>query len=120
MKKLLIIASAILLAVSCGPKGNSYLIKGTVDGPVASNSDAKVVLYHQDGTTEECPIVKGAFSFTGEATDEEIWRLGVTTDGSAESGYKAMLIPQKGVIRAALSEEESTVTGGRLNKVLKE
>ena len=52
MKKLLIIASAILLAVSCGPKGNSFLIKGTVDGPVASNSDAKVVLYHQDGTTE--------------------------------------------------------------------
>ena len=104
MKRLLIIASAILLAVSCGPKGNAYIIKGTVDGPVASDPDAWVVLLHQDGTTEECPIVKGAFSFTGEATDEQIWRLGVDSGGKSETGYKAMLIPQKGVIKAVLSE----------------
>ena len=120
MKKLLIIATALFLAVSCGPKGNTYIIKGTVAEPVASKSDVVALLQHQDGTREEAPVVDGAFTFTGEASDREVCRIGVTVAGkpAARVGYAAMLVPRKGVIKVALDKEESTVAGGRVNKAL--
>ena len=76
-------------------------------------------MLHQDGTREECPVVDGTFTFTGEASDREICRIGASVAGKPASrgGYAAMLVPCKGVIKVSLGEE-STVTGGRLNKAL--
>ena len=67
MKKYLLIIPLIALALSCGPKGNSYQIKGTVTDSLGTDPTAKVVLVHYNGVMEEAPVVEGKFSFTGEA-----------------------------------------------------
>ena len=117
MKKYLLIIPLIALALSCGPKGNSYQIKGTVTDSLGTDPTAKVVLVHYNGVMEEAPVVDGKFSFTGEANDDICNANLLINDRPAGRGsaYSAPVILEKGVIKVDIGKE-STVKGGKLNK----
>lgn len=119
MKKFLLLVPVLALAISCGPKGNTCIVKGTVTDSLAGDPAAKISLLHNDGTKEESPIENGRFSFSVEASDEDLCSLTLMIgDRPAGRGeYSASFIPEKGVIKINLSKE-SVVTGGKLNKAL--
>ena len=119
MKKFLLLVPVLALAISCGPRGNTYFIKGPVTDSLANDPAAKVSLMHSDGTVDDAFIAKGKFTFSGEASNEDLCRIALMIgDKPAGRGeYSASFIPEKGVIKIDLSKE-SVVTGGKLNKAL--
>ncbi|MBQ7575685.1 MAG: redoxin domain-containing protein [Bacteroidales bacterium] len=119
MKKFLLLVPVLALAISCGPRGNTYIVKGTVTDSLAMDPAAKISLLHSDGTKEEAAIEKGRFSFSGDASNEDLCHLTLMIgDRPAGRGeYSTSFIPEKGMIKIDLSEE-SVVTGGKLNKAL--
>ena len=119
MKRILLIATVALLAASCGPKGNTYVLKGTVTDSLALTPGAFIQITNmQTGAKDTAAIEGGKFVITGEASPEQMCfaRL-VIPDGPAIRGkLSANFIPEKGRIKLDL--DLSTVSGTPLNNSL--
>ena len=119
MKRLLLIVSVVLAAASCGPEGNTYILKGTVKDSLALAPGAFVQITDmQTGAKDTATVEKGRFVITGEADPERMCfvRL-VLPDGPAIRGkLSANYIPEKGRIRLDL--DLGSVSGTPLNNSL--
>ncbi|MBR5056351.1 MAG: TlpA family protein disulfide reductase [Bacteroidales bacterium] len=118
MKRFLLILPLLACLSACGPKGNSYLVKGTLTDELAEIPDAKLVLIQSDGSREDIAFEAGKFTVTGEADPQTTCRIAyLVNDRPAGDNTLAFFVPEKGVIKVNLGQKP-TVSGGKLNKTL--
>ena len=119
MKKILYSLAVLALAAACGQ--NAFTIKGTVENPEALPEGAMVYLYDGQTALDSTTVTEGAFAFKGEANPEKMYTVRVNYPGKSarDPRWRAGVIPEKGTLAVDLKEQESTVTGGKLNDAYK-
>ncbi|MBO4768332.1 MAG: AhpC/TSA family protein [Bacteroidales bacterium] len=118
MKRFLLILPLLACLTACGPRGNTYEVKGTVTDSLAALPGISLVLLNPDGSKEDIALEDGKFTLSGEADPTKIFRVALMADGRplrAENAI-ASFVPEKGVIKVDLGKKP-TVTGGKLNKM---
>ena len=119
MKRILLIASIAVMAASCGPKGNTYVVKGTVTDSIAAAPGAIVEITNmQTRQKDTVAITNGKFEFSAEADPEQLcYARVVVPDGPSIRGrLSANYVPEKGRIKLDL--DLSSASGTPLNDKL--
>ena len=99
MKKLLILAAALVLAAACN-SGSRYTVKGTITGDSEALINGKAYLFNQDRENpirDTAVVVDGVFKFTGSVITPEPYVISI--EG----------LP--GMVSIFLENEDFTVTG---------
>ena len=119
MKKFIYSLAVLALAAACGQ--NAFTIKGTVENPEALPDGSLVYLYDGQTALDSTAVTDGAFTFQGEANPEKMYTVRVSYPGKSarDPRWRAGVIPEKGTLTVDLKEQESTVTGGKLNDAYK-
>lgn len=117
MKRFLILLATVAMATACGPKANSFILKGSVKDSLSLLPGAAVIVTDMtSGEKDTLEIRNGKFEMKGEANPEAVKQVMLAFIDAPSQKHKlyASFIPEHAKIKVNLDSQE--VTGGKINK----